>query len=64
MPHETFTLRLTERQATALRSLAGAEDLPPEVYAAEVLAKHLYHTYAPPSRTAPTDSWKNNPSSS
>lgn len=62
MPHETLTLRLTRRQAEALRSLAEAEDLPPEVYAAEVLAKHLYHAYAPPPPTTPTDSWKTDPS--
>lgn len=58
MPHETFTLRLTERQANALRALAEAEDLPPEAYAAEVLAKHLYHAYAPPPSTGTADSWK------
>jgi hypothetical protein len=47
MPHEAFTLKLTPRQAQALRALAELEDLPPEVYAAEVLAKHLYHAYTP-----------------
>ncbi|HEU0300084.1 MAG TPA: hypothetical protein VFR37_11530 [Longimicrobium sp.] len=47
MPHEPFTLQLTTRQAEALRALAALEDLPPEVYAAEVLAKHLYHAYTP-----------------
>lgn len=47
MPHETVALRLTTRQAEALRTLAELEDLPPEVYAAEVLAKHLYHAYTP-----------------
>lgn len=47
MPHEPFTLKLTTRQAQALRALAALEDLPPEVYAAEVLAKHLYHAYTP-----------------
>ena len=47
MPGETLTLRLTMRQAEALRALAGLEELPPEVYAAEVLAKHLYHAYTP-----------------
>jgi len=47
MPQEPFTLNLTERQARALRALAALEDLPPEVYAAEVLAKHLYHAYTP-----------------
>jgi hypothetical protein len=47
MPHESVTLRLTARQAEALRALAAAEELPPEVYAAEVLVKHLYHAYTP-----------------
>lgn len=47
MPHEPITLQLTPRQAQALRALAALEDLPPEVYAAEVLAKHLYHAYTP-----------------
>jgi hypothetical protein len=47
MPHESFTLTLTPRQAEALKALAALEDLPPEVYAAEVLAKHLYHAYTP-----------------
>ena len=47
MPHEPITLKLTPRQAQALRALASLEDLPPEVYAAEVLAKHLYHAYTP-----------------
>ena len=47
MATETITLKLTPRQAEALRALAAAEDLPPEVYAAEVLVKHLYHAYAP-----------------
>ncbi len=47
MAHEPFTLKLTARQAQALRALAALEDLPPEVYAAEVLAKHLYHAYTP-----------------
>lgn len=47
MPHEPFTLQLTLRQAQALRALAALEELPPEVYAAEVLAKHLYHAYTP-----------------
>lgn len=47
MPHEPFTLQLTTRQAQALRALAALEDLPPEVYAAEVLAKHLYHAWTP-----------------
>jgi hypothetical protein len=39
------TLRLTQRQAEALTALAAAEELPPAVYAAEVLVKHLYHAY-------------------
>lgn len=47
MAHEPFTLQLTTRQAEALRVLSALEDLPPEVYAAEVLAKHLYHAYTP-----------------
>jgi hypothetical protein len=47
MPRETFTISLTERQAQALRALSRLEDLPPEVYAAEVLVKHLYHAYTP-----------------
>lgn len=47
MPSESFTLRLPPRQAEALRALAALEALPPEVYAAEVLAKHLYHAYTP-----------------
>lgn len=47
MPHESFTLTLTPRQAQALKALAALEDLPPEVYAAEVLARHLYHAYTP-----------------
>jgi hypothetical protein len=46
MAHE-FTLKLTTRQAEALTALAALEDLPPEVYAAEVLVKHLYHAYTP-----------------
>ncbi|HEU0015207.1 MAG TPA: hypothetical protein VFQ45_16065 [Longimicrobium sp.] len=56
MPHESFTLKLTPRQAEALRALSALEDLPPEVYAAEVLAKHLYHAYTPDvaRRTAPS----------
>lgn len=55
MPYEPFTLQLTTRQAEALRALAAREDLPPEVYAAEVLAKHLYHAYTPDAaqRAAP-----------
>ena len=47
MPREPFTLQLTARQAEALRALAAREELPPEVYAAEVLVKHLYHEYTP-----------------
>ena len=47
MPREPFKLQLTERQAEALRALAALEDLPPEVYAEEVLVKHLYHAYTP-----------------
>jgi hypothetical protein len=47
MPREPITLQLTERQAEALRALARLEDLPPEVYAEEVLVKHLYHEYTP-----------------
>jgi hypothetical protein len=47
MPKEAFTLQLTTRQAEALRALAALEELPPEVYAAEVLVKHLYHAYTP-----------------
>jgi hypothetical protein len=47
MPRETVSLQLTARQATALRALAALEELPPEVYAAEVLVKHLYHAYTP-----------------
>lgn len=54
MAHEPFTLKLTARQAEALRALAAREDLPPEVYAAEVLVKHLYHAYTPDmARPAP-----------
>ena len=47
MAHESVTLRLTARQAEALRGLAATEELPPEVYAAEVLVKHLYHAWTP-----------------
>lgn len=50
MARQEFTLSLTERQAEALRALAGLEELPPEVYAAEVLVKHLYHSYTPEIR--------------
>ncbi len=45
MAREKITLDLTARQAEALRALASLEDLPPEVYAAEVLVRHLYHAY-------------------
>lgn len=44
---QPFTLELTPRQAEALRALAALEELPPEVYAAEVLTRHLYHAYTP-----------------
>lgn len=44
---ENITLSLTDRQAEALRALATIEDLPPHVYAQEVLVKHLYHAYTP-----------------
>ena len=47
MAKEAFTLQLTPRQAEALRALAALEELPPEVYAQEVLARHLYHAYTP-----------------
>jgi len=47
MAHEPFTIKLTARQAEALRALAALEELPPEVYAAEVVVKHLYHAYTP-----------------
>ncbi len=50
MPNQSdyiLTLSLTPRQAEALRALAALEELPPEVYAAEVLVKHLYHAYTP-----------------
>lgn len=50
MAHETITLTLTERQAKALRELASLDELPPEIYAAEVLVKHLYHAYTPQVR--------------
>ena len=59
MPSETFALKLPPRQAEALRALAALEELPPEVYAAEVLAKHLYHAYTPEvarrAASAPSD---------
>ncbi len=57
MPPHPFTISLTPRQAEALRALAALEDLPPEVYAAEVLVKHLYHAYTPEvaRRAAPRD---------
>jgi len=44
---ERFSLSLTARQAEALRALAALDELPPEVYAEEVLVKHLYHAYTP-----------------
>jgi hypothetical protein len=47
MAKEALTLQLTPRQAQALRALSALEELPPEVYAAEVLVKHLYHAYTP-----------------
>ncbi|HEX8275304.1 MAG TPA: hypothetical protein VF615_21900 [Longimicrobiaceae bacterium] len=47
MTREPLTLSLTPRQAEALRALAALEELPPEIYAAEVLVKHLYHAYTP-----------------
>lgn len=46
-PGVAFTVTLTARQAEALRTLAALDELPPEVYAAEVLTKHLYHAYTP-----------------
>lgn len=46
-PRAPLTLELTERQMEALRALATLEELPPEVYAQEVLVKHLYHAYTP-----------------
>jgi hypothetical protein len=60
MPRIELTLSLTERQAEALRSLARLEDLSPEIYASEVLVKHLYHAYTPDVQrrtpgTQPTD---------
>jgi hypothetical protein len=47
MAAEEVVLKLTPRQAEALRALAALEELPPAVYAAEVLVKHLYHAYTP-----------------
>ena len=47
MAKHPFTLQLTPRQAEALVALAALEELPPEVYAAEVLVRHLYHAYTP-----------------
>ncbi|MBA4160301.1 MAG: hypothetical protein H0X65_23005 [Gemmatimonadetes bacterium] len=47
MPDKTFILSLTPRQAEALRALAALDELPPEIYAAEVLTKHLYHAFTP-----------------
>jgi hypothetical protein len=42
-----ITIPLTARQAEALQALARLEELPPEIYAAEVLVKHLYHAFTP-----------------
>jgi hypothetical protein len=47
MAKHPFTLQLTDRQAEALRALSTLEELSPEIYAAEVLVKHLYHAYTP-----------------
>lgn len=47
MARERLELSLTARQAEALRALAALEELPPEVYAAEVLTKHIYHAFTP-----------------
>jgi hypothetical protein len=44
---DSVVVALTRWQAEALRALAALDELPPEVYAAEVLAKHLYHVYTP-----------------
>lgn len=44
---EDITLSLTDRQAEALKALARLDELPPHVYAQEVLVKHLYHAYTP-----------------
>lgn len=44
---ENITLSLTDRQAEALNALARLDDLPPHIYAQEVLVKHLYHAYTP-----------------
>jgi hypothetical protein len=44
---DPFTISLTPRQTEALRALAALEGLPPEIYAAEVLTRHLYHAYTP-----------------
>ncbi|MDQ3555564.1 MAG: hypothetical protein M3409_02130 [Gemmatimonadota bacterium] len=57
MPHEELTLRLTARQAEALRALAALEELPPAVYAAEVLVKHLYHAYTPAVQRAAAETF-------
>jgi hypothetical protein len=56
-PRQTITLTLTERQMEALLALASLEDLPAQVYAQEVLVKHLYHAYTPEvqRRANPTD---------
>lgn len=50
MSRQNITLSLTARQAEALHALAELEELPPEIYAAEVLVKHLYHAYTPDVR--------------
>jgi hypothetical protein len=47
MPRHIISLSLTDRQNEALLALAALEELPPEIYAAEVLVKHLYHAYTP-----------------
>jgi len=47
MARHTLALSLTDRQVEALEALAALEELPTEVYAAEVLVKHLYHAYTP-----------------
>jgi hypothetical protein len=49
MSDSTVTLKLTARQVEALRALAANEDLPPEIYAAEVIVRHLYHEYSRPA---------------
>lgn len=47
MARETITLSLTARQAEALRALSRLEEIPPDIYASEVLVRHLYHEYTP-----------------